>query len=149
LRYVDVEEALAQIMGVTPRRLGAFRAQLRHLRNIGAPNLPKPGSGRAIDYTRRHALEMLLALELQKIGQTARQAALVAGSIVRFMPHGQEEGKDCYVCCQADRREYAMASGLEQLMEVITSGPPAFAVINASACVRKLEETFGEVKTRR
>jgi hypothetical protein len=149
LRYVELEAALAQIMSIKPRQLGAFRARLRHFRNIGAPNLPKTGSGRAIDYTRQHAFEILLALELQKIGQIPRRAALVAGSITRVMPYGQYDGKDCYVLCYPDRRDYTGATGLEQLMTVIKSAPTAFAVINASACARKLEEAFGSVNARR
>lgn len=149
MRYVDIEDALAGVMRIAPSRLATFRAQLRHLRNIGVPSVPKPGSGRAIDYTREHALEMLLALELQKIGQTAQRAARVAGSIVRTTPYGQWNGEDCYVYCQTDRREYTVATGLDQMMTVIKSGPPAFAVINVSACVRKLEEAFSEINTRR
>jgi hypothetical protein len=149
LRYADLEEALVDIMGVTPRKLSAFRAQLRHLRNIGVPRLPKSGSGYAIDYTREHAIELLLVLELQKLGQTARRAALVAGSIVRTNPNGQFGGKDCYVCVQPDRREYASAIGLDQLMGVIDAGPRACAVINYSACVSTLEKALNKVNTRR
>ena len=58
-------------MNVKPKDIGAFRGRLRHLRNIGLPRLPKIGSGRAIDYSDRQALEMLLALELEDAGQTA------------------------------------------------------------------------------
>jgi len=90
-----------------------------------------------------------LKVELQKIGQTARRAALVAGSILRMTPYGQYDGKDCYVCLQADRRENTSGTGIEQLMNVIKAGPPAFAVINTSACVNKLEAAFGKVNTRR
>jgi hypothetical protein len=146
LRYEDVEEALADIMSVERRRRGALRAQLRHLRNIGSPRLPKSGKGYAIDYNPKHALEMLVALELQKIGQTAKRAALVAGSIAGLTPYGQYQGKDCYACCQADRNDYVGATGLTQLMSVIKSGPAAFAVINVSACAHKLEEAFQKLK---
>ena len=149
LRYEDVEESLAEIMNVKPRRRGAFRAQLRHLRNIGSPCLPKTGKGYAINYDRRHALEMLLALELQNIGQTAKRAALVAGSMARTTPYGQYKGEDCYVCCQANRNDYGNATGLDQLMSIIKSGPAACAVINVSACVRKLEKTFEKLNIPR
>ena len=62
-----------------------------------------------------------MALELQKIGQTAKRAALVAGSIAGLTPYGQYQGKDCYACCQADRNDYVGATGLAQLMSVIKS----------------------------
>jgi hypothetical protein len=150
LRYEDVEDALVDIMQITPRKLGAFRAQLRYLRTLKVPRrLPKTGKGFAVDYTPQHALDMLVALELQKIGQTAQRAALVAGSIVRMTPYGQYQGEDCFACCHADRNDYTSATGLDQLISVIKSGPAAFAVINVSACVRMLEEAFNKLKIPR
>jgi hypothetical protein len=90
-----------------------------------------------------------VALELQKIGQTAKRASLVAGSIARLTPYGQYQGEDCYACCQSDRDDYIGATGLNQLMSVIKSGPVAFAIINISACAHKLEETFDRLKISR
>ena len=149
MQYEHVEKALAEVMNVTPGGIGAFRARLRHLRNIGSPRLPKTGSGRAIDYSRQHALEMLLALELQRLGQTARRAALLAGSMVRQTPYGQYQGKDCFVCCQADSKEYATAYGLDVFMEMMEiSAPHTFLVINISACVRKLETVLANANSR-
>ena len=148
MRYEQVEEALAEVMNVTAKGIGAFRARLRHLRNIGSPRLPKTGSGRAVDYSRQHALEMLLALELQKLGQTARRAALLAGSMVRQTPYGQYHGKDCFVRCQADSKGYTTALGLDGFMEMMESAPHTFLVINVSACVRKLETALGNVNSR-
>jgi hypothetical protein len=148
VRYEQVEEALAEVMNITPKGIGAFRGRLRHLRNIGSPRLPKTGSGRAIDYSRQHALEMLLALELQRLGQTARRAALLAGSMVRQTPYGQFHGKDCFVCCQAHSKEYVTAFGLDVFMKMMESAPYTFLVINISACVRKLETALGNANSR-
>jgi hypothetical protein len=146
LRYEHVEKALAEVMKVTPKGMGAFRARLRHLRNIGLPRLPKPGSGRAIDYTRQHALEMLLAVELENLGQTARRSALLAGSMVRQTPYGQYQNMDCYVCCKPNSREYSSASGLKNLMELMATAPHVSLVINVSSCVRKLEEALDHME---
>src|SRR5437660_355977 len=100
LRYQHVEAALVEVGKIAPADLGAFRARLRHLRNIGLPRLPKTGSGQHITYTRRQALEMMIAVELEKVGQTPRRAALLATSIVRQSPYGRHNGKDCYVMIQ-------------------------------------------------
>jgi hypothetical protein len=72
LRYKDLEGTLARIFDVPKKEVAAFRARLRHLRNIGIPDLPKVGSGTQITYTRRHAFELLVALELTRAGVSPR-----------------------------------------------------------------------------
>lgn len=138
LRYKQVEAALAEVMKVKPKARGAFRARLRHLRNIGLPRLPNPGSGRAIDYSRQQALAMLVAIELEKIGQSPMQAASIAQSMVRQSPYGQFEGEDWYLYVSEHEPRYTMgrASLIEQMMK---SAPAVLLLINISACVRKLD----------
>ena len=77
-RYGHVEAALARVFSVGPDELGAFRGRLRHLRNIGVPDLPKPGSGRQIKYSRQNIIEMMLALEFEAMGVSPRYAAQYA-----------------------------------------------------------------------
>jgi hypothetical protein len=138
LRYKHVEAALAEVLDVKAKGLGAFRARLRHLRNIGLPRLPMPGSGQHIVYSRRQALEMLIAMELEKVGQTPRRAALLAESIVQQSP-GQHEGKDFYVAIIEGRPGYTGAFGLKVFREFMKSAPEVFLVLNVSACARKLD----------
>jgi hypothetical protein len=138
MRYREVEAALAEVMHIGPKGMGAFRGRLRHLRNIGLPRLPKSGSGRAIYYSPRQALEMLLALELENAGQTASKAALVAESIVRQSPYGQHDGQDCYVCVVKERPGYTMMYGKKAFLEFLNTAPDTFLVINVSGCVSKL-----------
>jgi hypothetical protein len=143
LQYKDVETALADIMNVKSKDMGAFRARLRHLRNIELPRLPKPGSGRSIDYTPRQVLQMLLALELENAGQTPRKAAFIAASMVRQSPNGQFEGEDCYVCVTEGKEGYGMMFGLSAFSEFMKKkAPDVFLVINISACVRKLNNAL-------
>jgi hypothetical protein len=151
LRYQHVEVALADLMNVMPESMGAFRARLRHLRNIGVARLPKPGSGKAIKYSRRQALELLIALELEKAGQTPKNVALtsetilrkntalLAGTIVRQSPYGQSRGKDSYAVVSESRPGVTMALGLKVFSELMRSAPDVFLVINVSACARKLD----------
>ena len=138
MRYKEVESALAEVMHVRPSGMGAFRGRLRHLRNIGLPRLPKSGSGRAIDYSSRQALEMLLALELEDAGQTASKAALVAESLVRQSPFGQHSGKDCYACVVKEQPGFTMMDGETAFLEFLRTAPDTFLIINISGCVRKL-----------
>jgi hypothetical protein len=134
-----VEGALAEVMGVKPKGMGAFRARLRHLRNIGLPRLPESGSGRPIDYSRRQALAMLLAVELEKVGQSPKQAAALAESMVRQSPYGQYKGMDCYVYVSEHNPGYRMAHGPRGIEEMMKSAPDVLLLINISACVRKLD----------
>jgi hypothetical protein len=84
LRYGDVEAALAEAMTIPPDGMKAFRARLRHLRNIGIPSeLPEPGKGVAIRYTYRHAFEMFIALQMENIGHAPKRAAHIAQEIIK------------------------------------------------------------------
>jgi hypothetical protein len=140
LRYKHVESALAEVMNVKPNDMGAFRARLRHLRNIGVPRLPNPGSGQPIDYSRRQALELLVALELEKVGQAPKQVALLAGTIVQQSPPcGMYKGRDSYAVLIESRPGVTMALGLRVFLEFMRSAPDVFLVINVSACARKLD----------
>jgi hypothetical protein len=78
LRYRDVERALVKIFSVPNKRLGAFRARIRHLRNLGVPELERVGRGTQLTYTRQHALELVLAIELERVGIAPRFVASVA-----------------------------------------------------------------------
>ena len=146
LRYKHVEVALAEVIGIGPNDMPAFRARLRHLRNIGVPRLPNPGSGQPIAYTRQQALE-LLALELETVGQapkkvetTLQKEELVrlAKTIVRQSPYGKYKGKDCFAVVTESRPGVTLAFGVRPFLEFMKSAPPAFLVINVSACVRQL-----------
>jgi hypothetical protein len=74
-QYKYVELALANAFGVEPLDLPAFRARLRHLRNLGVPAIPRPGTGHTIAYGRSHAIQMLVALELELLGLPPKLAA--------------------------------------------------------------------------
>jgi hypothetical protein len=152
-RYRQVEVALADVLNIKPAGLGAFRARLRHLRNIGLPKLPKPGSGQPITYTWHHALEMLIALELEKVGQSPRNAANLAQSIVRTSGHFQgDDGKEVFVVVVPSAEpnpQYSLCAGLNQILTVVTEGPGprksdgaaprVLSIINVSQCALKLE----------
>lgn len=139
-------------MSVEPKDMGAFRARLRHLRNIGVAQLPNPGSGQPINYSCGQALEMLIALELEKAGQAPKQVALttetiaqkkevvlLAGTIVRQSPYGKYKGRDCYAVISESRPGVTMALGLRAFSEFMKSAPDVFLVINVSACASKLD----------
>jgi hypothetical protein len=141
LRYKHVETALVDVARVRPKAIGAFRGRLRHLRKIGLPELPAPGSGKHIAYSRHQALEMLIAIQLEDIGYTPDSAAQLSQSIVRQSPYGQHEGKDCYIIPSArseDRAQYTTMYGITDVSEFMKSSPEVFTVINVSALVQRL-----------
>lgn len=153
LRYGDVETALAAVLKVEPKRMGAFRARLQHLRNIGLPSgLPKPGSGRQIAYSNRQALEMLLALVLEELGQSPQAAAVLSASIVRLSPYRQDLAKhdqqgDMYAVVQPDKAPYTIFygdAGLKEFFGMSRRGswriapPPTFSMIDVTAHAKLL-----------
>src|SRR5215510_12921818 len=77
-RYGVIEQALAEVFGVTPGQMGPLRGRLRHLRNINCPKLPKTGSGQPVLITREQAIEILIAIELGRLGIAPRHAVEAA-----------------------------------------------------------------------
>jgi hypothetical protein len=82
-RYKHVEAALAQVFEIDSRKMARFRARLRHLRELGVPALPKPGSGQQIAYRRDHAIAALIALKLEQVGMPPQKAAHVTRGLAR------------------------------------------------------------------
>jgi hypothetical protein len=77
-RYGAIEKALADVFRVPSDQMSAFRGRLRHLRNINCPALPKTGSGQPVEFTREHAIEVLIAIELGTLGIAPRFAVETA-----------------------------------------------------------------------
>jgi hypothetical protein len=73
-RYGVIEKALAEVFRVPSDQMSAFRGRLRHLRNINCPAVPKTGSGQPVEFTREHAIEVLIAIELGTLGIAPRFA---------------------------------------------------------------------------
>jgi hypothetical protein len=78
--YRQIESTLARTCRVPEADLGAFRAKLRHLRNLGIPNVEKVGSGSRAKFSRTDAIVIRLALEFAVYGvKPATTAAAVNG----------------------------------------------------------------------
>ena len=147
-RYKHVEMALAEITHVKSKDVGAFRAKVRHLRNIGLPQLPSPGSGLRISYSPRQVLEVLIALELEKVGHAPKSAAPLAHSITQQAPYGQHKGHDCFVVLSEATPGYTIIFSLKVLRTFLKTAPDVFVTINVSACVRKLDEALSRAVAR-
>jgi hypothetical protein len=92
-----MELALADVLGISTERLGAFRARIRHLRDSGVPVLPKPGTGSFIDYTAAMALELLVALQLEAVGHAPKHIARMAAKIVEdYLPDERSPTASAY-----------------------------------------------------
>jgi hypothetical protein len=82
--YGEIEAALISLLRVDNERLGAFRARLRHFRNLGVPNVERVGSGTKAEYSRLNAIELCLALRLSALGVAPRLAAGIA--LLKLVP---------------------------------------------------------------
>jgi|SRR5581483_1045465 len=83
MQYRQFEEVLVEMFSIDETSLGAFRARLRHLRNLGIPNVPKHGSGNAVNYRREHLFTTSIALALQTLGFPPTDSALVSQHATR------------------------------------------------------------------
>lgn len=96
MQYRQFEEALVAMFSITKPGLGAFRARLRHLRELRIPNVPKHGSGNAVNYTREHLFTTSIALALQTLGFGPIVSALVAQHAAR-QAHWLGEEKEAFL----------------------------------------------------
>jgi hypothetical protein len=79
LRYGEVEAILATVKNIPSEGIPAFRARLRHMRNIGVPmGLPQTGRGGVLRFSKDQVFEMLWCLDLQEISWPPKEAAKFA-----------------------------------------------------------------------
>jgi hypothetical protein len=94
LRYQHVEAVLSEIFRVTDAGRMAFRARLRHLRNLGLPELPKVGQGIQLTYRTRHLHELLFALELEEFGLDPIKAVAFVKRYFGILADASEKQRD-------------------------------------------------------
>ena len=150
-RYGQVEAALAEVFKVGANELGALRGRLRHLRNIGVPALPNPGSGRQIRYSREAAIEMLLALELAGLGIAPRHAATYAKAYAKPIASGAFDDWADGILMTMDNpfglgKETTSQQNIRRWFNFISTFeggiPRCFAIINTKRSVEVLDEAL-------
>ena len=163
LRYGHIEPALADVMAIQREDRKAFQARLRHLRNLGTPSgLPSSGKGPAIKYTKMHAFEMLIALEMQNSGQAPRRAAVIAQEMisqaqVKNIMGQHDHQNDIYSIIypsiwdprerRGARPQWTICEGFEKLNEELYSVRDFSTVtlINLSQSARALNEALDKI----
>jgi hypothetical protein len=68
LEYRDIEARLAELHSIHEEDLGAFRARIRVLRNMGVPDLPRVGKGARVGFSPDDIAELHLVLTLGEFG---------------------------------------------------------------------------------
>lgn len=153
LRYKHVEAALAAVLEIKSKDMGAFRARLRHLRNLGLPKLPTPGSGRKIAYSERQAFEMLVALELEDVGLAPRSAATIGASIVRQHSSlrelvARQSEYDLFVAITpSDQKRWTALATRAAFDEYVALRQSVYSLIDLSVCASKLDRALRDVMT--
>lgn len=155
LRYKHVESALAEALEVKPDEMGAFRARLRHLRNLGSSKLPTPGSGRRIAYREDQVFTMLIALELEEVGSAPRSAAAIANSIVRVDGSLRNvlrstDGADIRIVVTPTSERQWTELGPETTIDqfLAEKGLLGVSVLNLSQCARTLDRALRDAKAQ-
>ena len=153
LGYKRVEAALADALEVKPDGMGAFRARLRHLRNLGLPKLPTPGSGQRIGYSEDNAFVMLLALELEDVGLAPRSAATIAPSIARR--HQSLRGTlqlsadgDVYAAVTPTRAKQWTTLSTREALDEFLARERGVCLLNVSLCARTLDRALRAAEAR-
>jgi hypothetical protein len=124
MQYSQFEKILADVFSVNEKNLGAFRARLRHLRNLDMPRVPKRGSGNTVIYKPIDVISAFVALELQALGSSPA----ISVDLARFAGEHFEKTKSgggdvCLVI--ANTPSYSDVSGSSNLAPA-KEGDPLF-----------------------
>jgi hypothetical protein len=157
--YGAVERALADVFEIDPDRMSAFRAQLRHIRNLGVPRgLARPGSGRKIEYTLSQALEMAFTTVLEQHGYTPRLAVRIGPRMLDTLiqhsglgPRVRTAGPYYVIVDKPASPEmhsgFTFVPGFEQLTQVIKGQLvdreyDTLFLVNISSLMQKIEQAL-------
>jgi hypothetical protein len=97
MQYGQFEKALVQTFAVGEANLDAFRARLRHLRNLGIPKIPKQGSGITAIYRMEDLFSTFIALALQTLGSGPARSAQIATFSVRNFKKLKSSKQDSFL----------------------------------------------------
>ena len=154
LRYGEVETVLASIYWIYPAELKAFRAKLRHMRNIGIPSgLGEPGKGAVLRFSKQQVLEMLISLDLQASGWSPYDTSSVAKDMAQAWKDGQVSGAeedDLYGVlgmhiggnALAPKFGFIICEGTQEAVSMITQDRMArlSTIINITASAKALDK---------
>ena len=157
LRYGEVEAVLASIYCISPAEQKAFRAKLRHMRNIGIPDgLGEPGKGAVLRFSKQQVLEMLISLDLQAAGWAPYDTSFVAKKTAQAWKDEQVSGTEeddiyavmvMYIGGNAllPKFQPVICKGTQKAIDMITQDRMArlSTIINITASAKALDEKLG------
>ena len=154
LRYGEVEAVLASMFCIYPGDLKAFRAKLRHMRNIGIPSgLGEPGKGAVLRFSKQQVLEMLISLDLQDSGWAPYDTSSSAKEMAQAWKDEQFSGAEVYGVmgrhivgnALAQKFQLVICKGTQKAIDMITQDHMArlSTIINITASAKALDEQLG------
>ena len=89
MEYRTFETILVELHAIGPEGLAAFRSRLRNLRDIGVPDVRKPGKGARVTYRLEDLFEAHLGLNLEQFGlPPQRVKTVIEGVRAKWLLHG-------------------------------------------------------------
>jgi hypothetical protein len=122
MQYGQFEKALVELFSIRESNLGAFRARLRHLRNLGVPKIPKRGSGNTAIYKTEDILATFVALALQTLGSTPMTSAEIAKFAVEYFGKLRSQDEDIFLVVTNTLAK--RGSSNPKYLERLTKAPP-------------------------
>lgn len=120
LRYGEVEEALMLAFAVPDENVSAFKAKIRHMRNVGLPDKIRwQGKGTHAIYTFEHLLQMAYSIELQYAGFAPSETVDLA---ITFAQKTIANEKTATFCTPSNR--ITMTVDLDAMREALRRGIP-------------------------
>jgi hypothetical protein len=156
MKYRELEAALLQLHKIKPANVRAFRSRLRLLRDIGVPNVVKPGKGSQVEYGFEDLWQAHMGLSLGIFGFPPLRVKYVTDKRDDWV----EYVRDLEVEVLADiwigiTRQQVFTESLDKLINRLRESQklPASAgvigLLNASKMTRECENSFDMIRSRR
>jgi len=133
MQYGQFEKALAEVFSIKESNLGAFRARLRHLRNLGVPEIPKRGSGNTAIYKTEDLLATFVALALQTLGSTPTISAEIAKFAIQHFGKLRSQDEEIFLVVTNASEERVPSKGKR-----VPSNPDNLVRLKAPPGVRSM-----------
>lgn len=145
MKYGAMLRATAAASNVEPNDMPAFEARVRNMRKFGVPDVKFVRSGIAAEYGREDAVELLLTLKLQRLGQAPKASVRAARSIMRLcdMFPASDAEHEFIAFESAYQKDYWLLAGRAAVLEFFTAPPLGFTCLDVTGTIQALDRALG------
>jgi len=144
--YAQLESVMVRVFDVPDDEIGAFRARIRRLRDLGIPSVPRIGSGSRNKYETENMIELAIALAMLSVGVASKyikdgvelSLEKIRNDNNKFLGHLVD--RDIYLHIANEGKFISAETSYTNIGSIVKTPQ---SIIPVSVIVRKIEEALG------